>query len=191
MGSVPFGLIIGRAFGRGDIRQHGSGMTGTTNVLRTVGPKAAALVLLLDMSKTVLAVVLARVFTDSVGVEVAAALAAILGHNWPLYSGFKGGRGTAPGWGGLLVLSPVAGLVASLIGLLTVAVSRYVSLGSLLGATSGALTLVVLSLIDAGPLAYIWYGSVGSAIIVARHKDNIARLIRGEERKLGHRAESV
>ena len=191
VGSIPFGLIVGRVFGQVDVRRHGSGMTGTTNVLRTVGVRAAALVLLLDMGKTVLAVLLARVFTDSVGVEVVAALSAILGHNWPLYSGFRGGRGTAAGWGGLLVLSPIAGLVASFIGLLTVAISRYVSLGSVLGATSGAATVGILSIIQVDPLAYIWYGSIAGAIIVARHRDNISRLLRGEERKLGHRAEGL
>ena len=191
LGSVPFGLIAGRLFSNVDVRDHGSGTTGMTNVIRTVGVPAGILVLGLDMSKTVLAVVLARIFTDSLGVEVVAAIAAILGHNWPLYSGFKGGRGTAPGWGGLFVLSPIAGVVASVVGLLTVAVSRYVSLGSLVGATSGAATLVVLSLLDVDPLAYVWYGPIGATIIVVRHRDNIQRLLRGEERKLGHRAEGL
>ena len=178
LGSCPFGLIAGRLFGDVDVRDRGSGMTGMTNVIRTVGVPAGILVLGLDMSKTVLAVVLARVLTDSLGAEVVAAIAAILGHNWPLYSGFRGGRGTAPGWGGLLVLSPIAGIVASVVGLLTVAISRYVSLGSLVGATSGAATLVALSLLDVDPLAYVppayvWYGPIGAAIIVVRHKDNI------------------
>lgn len=191
LGSVPFGLIAGRLFSNVDVRDHGSGTTGMTNVIRTVGVPAGILVLGLDMSKTVLAVVLARIFTDSLGVEVVAAIAAILGHNWPLYSGFKGGRGTAPGWGGLFVLSPIAGVVASVVGLLTVAVSRYVSLGSLVGATSGAATLVVLSLLDVDLLAYVWYGPIGVTIIIVRHKDNIQRLLRGEERKLGHRAEGL
>ena len=188
LGSIPFGLIAGRMFARVDVREHGSRVTGATNVLRTVGVRAAAAVLVLDMGKTILAVLLARTFTTSVGVETAAALAAILGHNWPLYLGFRGGRGTAPGWGGLLVLSPIAGLVASAVGLLSVAVSRYVSLGSMLGATSGAATLIVLSVTDVETLPYVWYGSIGASIIVVRHKENIRRLLKGEERKLGESA---
>lgn len=189
LGSVPFGLIAGRLFGNVDIRDHGSGVTGMTNVIRTVGIWAGVLVLSLDMGKTVLAVVLTRLFTDSLSIEVVAAIAAIIGHNWPLYSNFKGGRGTAPGWAGLIILSPIAGIVASFVGLVTIALSRYVSLGSIVGATSGAITLIVLSLLDVDPLAYIWYGPIGATIIVVRHKKNIERLLSGKERKLGHRVE--
>ncbi|MDP7578763.1 MAG: glycerol-3-phosphate 1-O-acyltransferase PlsY [SAR202 cluster bacterium] len=191
LGSVPFGLIAGRIFGDIDVREHGSGMTGMTNVIRTVGIWAGMLVLSLDMGKTILAVVLTRLFTDSLGIDVVAAITAIMGHNWPLYSNFKGGRGTAPGWAGLIVLSPIAGIVASFVGLITIAVSRYVSLGSIVGATSGAITLIVLSLLDLHPLAYVWYGPIGATIIVVRHKENIQRLMSGKERKLGHRAEGL
>ena len=162
-----------------------------TNVIRTVGIWAGILVLSLDMGKTVLAVVLARYFTDSLNLEVVAAITAIMGHNWPLYSKFKGGRGVAPGWAGLIILSPIAGIVASLVGLLTIAISRYVSLGSIVGTTSGAITLIVLSLLDVDPLAYIWYGPIGATIIVVRHKENIQRLLTGKERKLGHRSEGL
>lgn len=191
LGSVPFGLIAGRLFSNIDVREHGSGMTGMTNVIRTVGIWAGILVLSLDMGKTVLAVVLARYFTDSLNIEVVAAITAIMGHNWPLYSKFKGGRGVAPGWAGLIILSPIAGIVASLVGLLTIAISRYVSLGSIVGTTSGAITLIVLSLLDVDPLAYIWYGPIGATIIVVRHKENIQRLLTGKERKLGHRSEGL
>ena len=191
LGSVPFGLIAGRLFSNIDVREHGSGMTGMTNVIRTVGIWAGILVLSLDMGKTVLAVVLARYFTDSLNIEVVAAITAIMGHNWPLYSKFKGGRGVAPGWAGLIILSPIAGIVASLVGLITIAISRYVSLGSIVGTTSGAITLIVLSLFDVDPLAYIWYGPIGATIIVVRHKENIQRLLTGKERKLGHRSEGL
>ena len=115
LGSIPFGLIIGWVVKRVDVRDYGSGKTGMTNVLRTVGVKAAALSLVLDMAKSVAAVALTRLFFDVPMAEVAAALAALIGHNWPAYAGFRGGRGTAPGLGGLFILSPWSGLVAALV----------------------------------------------------------------------------
>ena len=110
LGSVPFGLIAGRLVANVDVRDYGSGKIGMTNVLRTSGKTAAAVVLLLDMGKGVLAVFIARLFFDSYGAEAAAALAVLFGHNWPVFIKFRGGRGTASGWGGLLILSPIAGL---------------------------------------------------------------------------------
>jgi glycerol-3-phosphate acyltransferase PlsY len=145
----------------------------------------------LDAAKSVLAVLLARLFSDAPGVEVAAAVAAIAGHNWPVFVGFKGGRGTATGVGGLLILSPVSGLIALGVGLPTIALWRYVSLGSLLGGASGVITLTSLSLVGAEPMAYIWYGAIGLTMVVTRHKDNIERLVRRQEHKLGRPAERV
>ncbi len=188
LGSVPFGLIAGRVFGGVDVREHGSGNTGMTNVLRTVGVRVAALVLALDMGKAVAAVALARAFGDSPGVEAATAVAVVVGHNWPVFVGFKGGRGAAAGWGGLIMLSPISGLVATAIGLPIIAAWRYVSLASVLAASSGATTLVVLSIIGVEPLPYAWYGAIVAPLIVVRHKGNIKRLLRGEERKLGQPA---
>ena len=185
IGSLPFGVIAGRVFKRVDVRDYGSGKTGMTNVLRTVGLPAAILVLLLDMGKTILAVVLARVFSDSHGVEAAAAVASLVGHCWPVFIGFRGGRGTAPAWGGLLILSPLSGLLATVIGPPVAGFTRYVSLGSVLGATFGPATLVVLSATGHAPSEYFWFGIIAGPLVVVRHKDNIRRLLRGEERKLG------
>ena len=190
LGSLPFGVIAGWVTKRIDIRDVGSGKTGMTNVLRAVGAPAAVLVLLLDMGKAVVAVVLARVFADSHGVEAAAALAALFGHNWPVFIGFRGGRGTAPGWGGLLILSPVSGLVATGIAIPTLVTTRYVSAGSILAGTAGSVTLIVLSSTGHEPTAYMWFGIVGGPLIVARHKDNIWRILRGEERKIGQSVET-
>jgi len=190
LGSLPFGLIFGWAFKRVDVRDFGSGKTGMSNVLRTVGVPAAFLVLLLDMGKGVLVVVVARNFSDSSSVEAVTALAALVGHNWSLFIGFRGGRGTAPGWGSLLILSPVAGLVATSVGLGLVALTRYVSLGSVVASTVGSVTLIVLSSAGHAPSGHIWFGVIGGTLIVARHKDNIQRLIRGEERKLGRVVEA-
>ncbi len=188
LGSVPVGLIAGLAFKRVDIRDFGSGRTGMTNVLRTVGVPAAAVVLVLDMGKGAAAILVARLLGDSHGPEVAAALAAMVGHNWPISIGFKGGRGTAPGWGGLCVLSPLAGLIATAVAFPVVGATRYVSLGSIVGAVSGVSALIVIAATGHAPSEYIWFGAIAGTLVIVQHKDNIQRLLKGEERKLGRSA---
>ncbi len=190
LGSIPFGLILGWLVKRVDVRDYGSGKTGMTNVLRTVGVKSAALALLLDMGKSILAVALTRIFFDAPAAEVAAALAALIGHNWPAYAGFRGGRGTAPGLGGLFILSPWAGLVAAIAGVATIASTRWVSLGSILGTLFGVITLAILIVLDLAPAEYIWYSIFGGSIVIGRHWDNIQRLVKGEERKIGESVDS-
>ena len=200
IGSIPFGLIAGKLVAKIDIRDYGSGKMGMTNVLRTSGLTAAIIVLLLDMGKGVVAVLIARLLFDVPGIEVAAALAVLFGHNWPVFIGFRGGRGTAPGWGGLLILSPFAGIVATVVGLSLVGATRYVSLGSITAAALGSIVLIILGLtgprlgdiplISDVPLDYTWYGVIGGTLIVVRHKDNIERLLKGTERKIGQRAET-
>ena len=189
LGSVPFGVMAGWLVNRVDVRDYGSGSTGMTNVLRAVGRPAAIIVLLLDMGKAVLAVVLAAAVSDEHGVEVAAALACLLGHNWPVFIGFRGGKGTASGWGGLLILSPLSGLVATVVGISAMALSRYVSLGSVTAASAGSISLIVIASVGEAPLVYIWYGAIGTPLIVARHRDNIKRMLSGKERKLGQAVE--
>jgi len=190
LGAIPFGLILGWLVKRVDVRDYGSGKTGMTNVLRTVGVKSAALALLLDMGKSILAVALTRIFFDVPAAEVAAALAALIGHNWPAYAGFRGGRGTAPGLGGLIILSPWAGLVAAIAGVATIASTRWVSLGSILGTLFGVITLAILIVLDLASAEYIWYSIFGGSIVIGRHWDNIQRLVKGEERKIGESVDS-
>lgn len=189
LGSIPFGLISGWLTKRVDIREHGSGNIGMTNVMRTIGVPAAILVLLLDMGKAVLAVVLARVFTDSFGVETVAAIAALLGHNWPVFVGFRGGRGTATGWGSLFILLPVSGLAATVIGVPVIAFTRYMSLGSVTATIAGVSVMIGLSASGYAPWEYIWFGVIGGIVVVARHRDNLQRLLKGEERKIGQPVE--
>ena len=191
IGSLPFGLIAGWLLKRMDIREFGSGKTGMTNVMRTVGAPAAALVLILDMGKAVLTVVIARLISDSHGVEVAGALAALFGHNWPVFVGFRGGRGTAPGWGGLLILSPLSGAIATAIGLLLVGTTRYMSLGSVMASISGGIAIIVLAATGHAPVVYVWYTAIGSSTVVILHKDNIHSLLKGEERKIGQSADTA
>lgn len=190
LGSVPFGLIAGRIFGGVDIREHGSGNTGMTNVLRTINPPVAILVLGLDMSKAASVVLLAKSTGGAPMVETLAAVAAVVGHNWSVFVRFSGGKGTAPGWGGLLALSPIAGIVATVVGIVTVALTRYVSLGSLLAATVGSAALAALALAGIEPLSYALYGTA-APIILFKHRDNIKRIVKGEERKFGQRADTV
>ena len=190
VGSIPFGLLAGKLVAKIDIRDYGSGKIGMTNVLRTAGVTAAAVVLLLDMGKAVAVVVAAKLIFGSYGVEAASALAAIFGHNWPVFIGFRGGRGTATGWGGLLILSPIAGLIATVIGIGLVGLTRYVSLGSITAASLGSAVLIILAVFyDPVPLVYSWYGIIGGTLIVVRHRDNIQRLLNGTERKIGHKAD--
>lgn len=199
LGALPFGLILGKLFRGVDVREYGSGKTGMTNVLRTAGVPAALTALALDMGKAVLAVLLSRIFFDSPGADASAAIAALVGHNWPVFVGFRGGRGTAPGWGALIILSPLSGLVATIVGLSAVAISRYVSLGSILGTLSGIITLIALAVLGivvrADPAAfwfayaeYIWFAVIGAALVIGLHKDNIQRLVNGTERKIGQSA---
>ena len=185
LGSLPFGVIFGRLFGGVDVREHGSGSTGMTNVLRTAGKPAAAVVLLLDMLKGAAAIVAAKLIAGMPGAEVAAGLGAISGHMWPVFAGFRGGKGVSPGWGGLFPLEPISGIVAGLIGVTVIAVSRYASLGSLVGAVSGSAILAGMALLGGTHDVYALYGIAGSVLVVAKHRDNIARLSRGEERRFG------
>jgi glycerol-3-phosphate acyltransferase PlsY len=190
IGSIPFGLLAGKLVAKVDIREYGSGKIGMTNVLRTAGITTAAVVLLLDMGKAVAAVVIARLLFDSGGAEAAAALTVIFGHNWPVFIGFRGGRGTASGWGGLLILSPIAGVIATVVGVVLVGLTRYVSLGSIAATALGSAVLIVLAVFyDPVPLVYSWYGIIGGTLIVVRHRDNIQRLLNGTERKIGRKAD--
>ncbi len=189
LGSIPFGLIAGKLYRHIDVRDFGSGSTGMTNVVRTVGVPVGALVLLLDMGKGVGAVALARYVLEAPeAAQAAAALSAIAGHNWPVFIGFRGGRGTATGWGALLMLWPVAWLVATIVGLLLIAITRYVSLGSVTATLVGCAVLAVACLAGAAPMGLLWFAAIGCAFVVGRHRGNIERLLKGEERKLGQSA---
>ena len=192
LGAIPFGYIAGKLFGGVDVREHGSGSIGMTNVMRTVSRPVAILVLALDMGKGVGAVVLAMVMADAPLVQTLTGIAVIVGHSWSVFIGFTGGKGTATGWGALFALSPIAGIVASVIGVGLVALTRYVSLGSMVAATLGSLTLAIIALVsDSVPLEYALYGAVGAPIILFKHRDNIQRLINGDERKLGQKVDTV
>ncbi|MCX6022378.1 MAG: glycerol-3-phosphate 1-O-acyltransferase PlsY [Chloroflexi bacterium] len=184
-GAVPTGLLVGLLFLGVDPRQHGSGKTGATNILRVGGMKASAAVYVLDFLKGLLPVLLARQIAGPGAAEIVAALAALVGHNWSVFVGFTGGRGIATGTGALWGVSLWGGLAAVIVGFATVAVSRYVSLGSLLGTLAGAVVMTYLALTGARPAYFLIYAAAAPALIFFAHRDNIQRLASGTERRLG------
>ena len=179
-GSVPSGLWLVRALHGIDIREYGSKNIGTTNVFRTVGPTSAVLVLISDMLKGIIAVTLVNYFFHNLELDVVTALGALLGHNYSLFLGFKGGKGAATGLGLLVFLMPKVAGAVFLVWLAIVFTTRYVSLGSMVAA--------VLTPIGAWyfnyPCAYIILGAIAGFFVVLRHKDNIGRLLSGTESKI-------
>lgn len=185
LGSIPFGYLIVRLKGGGDVRETGSGGTGATNVTRRAGRGAGLLTLALDALKGAAAVVLARYFlTEDFGVGwwvAAAALAAVGGHVFPVWLGFRGGKGVATGLGVFLSLAPLAVLCALPVFVLVVWATRYVSLGSV---TAAALLPLFVWLLGGqrGPL--LAASLAGAALIIFMHRANLGRLLRGTENKL-------
>lgn len=188
VGAIPWGYILLRWRRGVDVRQHGSGRTGMSNVLRTGGGKVAAAVLALDLSKGALAVLLARLVIGGAGAEVAAGLLALVGHNWSVFLGFQGGRGVATGLGALAVMAPIPAAIGALAFILVTLFSRYVSLGSLSGVLAACASLAVLSLLGRYLGAYVVYAGLAGIIITWQHRDNIRRLLQGTERRLGQPA---
>jgi glycerol-3-phosphate acyltransferase PlsY len=183
LGSIPTGLLIARWQKGVDIRQHGSGNIGMTNVLRAVGKGAAALTLLGDLAKGLFSVLLARAWGASPWAVGLVALAAIVGHLYPLFAGFHGGKGVATTLGAFLPLLPGPLLVAFVVWAVGVAVRRQVSVGSL----AAAATLPVAALCWGFPPAYVVPALVAAALIWYRHRDNLQRLLAGTEPTLGQR----
>ncbi len=181
MGAVPIGYIVGRAFGVSDIRRHGSGNIGATNVLRTAGRLPAALTLLGDILKGYLAVALgAWLVPDSTFIAVVALLV-VVGNCWSVFLGFRGGKGVATGLGAMLRLVPLAVVPALVVWLAVALTFRYVSLASLTAAAGVPLAALLF-----GYRGELVLGAAAvSAIIVVRHRDNIARLAAGTERRVG------
>jgi len=203
LGSIPFGLIISKRFAKTDVREVGSGKIGMTNVLRVAGKKAAATSLILDILKGLLAVILAglifkdtkdtvaAVLTLNESAQILAGFAAIAGHSWSIFLKFKGGRGVATFMGGLAALYWPAALLGGIcifgIGIRT----KYMSLGSLIGAVTAFIMLMSFYVCKVElfqpypPFEYVLYAMTGAFFIWFMHRDNILRLFNGTERKIG------
>ena len=184
-GSVPVGVLVARAAGGVDPRTIGSGRTGGTNALRALGRKWAAFVVIGDLAKGALPVVIARVVTggDSV-VEALCAACAVAGAIWSVFAGFRSGRGVGTGVGTMLVIQPLAVVLAAPVFVGVILLTRYVSLGSLLGSAAMLPAMLLFLLVAPGtPLSYVLYVAVGAGFIWLAHSDNIDRLLHGTERK--------
>jgi len=188
LGSIPFGYLLVRLSAGGDVRETGSGGTGATNVTRRAGKGAGLLTLLLDALKGAAAVLVARALLGAGGPAdwwvCAAGAAAVLGHVFPVWLRFRGGKGVATGLGVFLVLAPLATLCALLVFVLVVWLWRYVSLGSIAAAVVLPLAVWMLSKLGVSDRAappLLATAAAGAALIVYMHRANIARLRRGEE----------
>lgn len=180
IGAIPFGVIIGRIF-KVDIMSRGSKNIGATNVIRTVGVVPGILVLVLDLLKGTLATYLAVYYLNDPLLIITAGLAAILGHMFPVYLKFKGGKGAAVGLGVLLAIAPVIFLYAALWTVVIVAIFRYVSLASI----TGPIVIAVLMYYWNVPLPYLIVCLIVAVLMVFKHIPNIKRLINGTENKFG------
>ncbi len=179
-GSLNFAIIYSKLKGD-DIRNHGSGNAGATNVLRTYGKGAAAIVFVLDILKGVIAVMITRIFFDDMLYDCASALGAVLGHNFPIYYGFKGGKGVATSLAVLLVLHYPTALIALVTFLIVVVTTKYVSLSSILAALAAVLGAFIFFKADVFSIFCLILG----ILCIYRHRSNIKRLIDGTENKLG------
>ena len=188
IGSVNFSVIISKKMAGFDLRERGSKNAGTTNMLRTVGKKAALIVLICDILKGVIAILIARLMTSGVnqaiGVQVAA-VAVVLGHTFPIFFGFKGGKGVATSIGILLMINWQIGLICIVYGVLILTLTRMVSLGSITAALLfPVLTIFISEHYIAQGAGYTVFGIIMAIIILFNHRANIKRLNEGTENRI-------
>jgi acyl phosphate:glycerol-3-phosphate acyltransferase len=182
LGSIPFGFLVGK-IGRIDITKAGSGNIGATNVMRTMGVTPGALVLILDTLKGAAPVWLAHSYSGDPLIVVLCGLAAIIGHTFPIFLGFKGGKGVATGGGVLLGLAPEMFVFGIVLFLVAVGLTRFVSVGSILA----AVTVFIAFLVLGKPLPYTVLVGLAALLIVVRHLGNIKRLMAGTECRVGEK----
>ncbi|MGP4078332.1 glycerol-3-phosphate 1-O-acyltransferase PlsY [Pseudalkalibacillus sp. R45] len=186
IGSISFSYLIAKKIKKIDIRTQGSGNAGATNTLRLLGWGPAITVLLLDASKGIVAVLLSYLVGVEGWIAFIAGLFAIIGHNWPIYYGFKGGKGVATTIGVFAILVFVPALISGIVAILTIAITRYVSLGSLIFMF---LTPVLTLIFGDYDTNYIILATIIGLLSLWRHRQNIQRLVKGTESKLGQKKE--
>ena len=184
VGSIPFSFLVARLWGVRDVRTVGSGNVGATNVMRAAGRLPGLIAFALDAGKGALAVAVAQRFDGSGVMAALAAAGVVIGHVFPVWLGFRGGKGVATGAGAFAPVLPLASLLAVATFALVLALTRYVSAGSI----AGTLALSALLFVLGAPPPVARVGALLALLIVAKHKDNIARLARGGERRFSTRA---
>lgn len=186
-GSISFSYVFGKKIKKVDIREHGSGNAGATNTLRVLGIGPAIAVLLLDALKGIVAVLLALYLVGDGLAPAAAGLAAIIGHNWPVFLRFKGGKGVATTIGVLATLVFWPALYAGIIAIISIVITRFVSLGSLLFLLLTTLLMIVFHDYFVYPIEYTYLLMIVTILSCWRHRTNISRLIKGNENKIGQK----
>lgn len=181
LGSISFSYLLAKRVKGMDIRKHGSGNAGATNTLRVMGKGPAVLVLLLDIGKGILAVAIAHMLTNDPMWWMISGLLAIIGHNWPIFFGFRGGKGIATTIGVTLALMWKVALVSIAIAILFIIITRFVSLGSLLYTVSLPIGVYFFS---EYPVSFLWLSLLMMVVSIVQHRSNINNLIQGKERKI-------
>lgn len=183
LGSVSFGMIVSKLAGGPNLREVGSKNTGATNALRVMGVKLGLLVFVLDILKALIACIIGRVWMGLNGAMVAG-LAVVIGHNWPCFFQFKGGKGVASTLAVMLMTFPVPAVICYVVAIIVIAATRYVSLGSILLSALFALLVIITHW---GSWPVILWALLIAGLLIARHHANIGRLLRGKENKLSFR----
>jgi glycerol-3-phosphate acyltransferase PlsY len=186
LGSIPFAVIVARTGGAGDLRTIGSGNPGATNVARLMGPAAGVLVALLDIGKGALSVLAARQLSSDPAAPAVAGLAAIIGHVYPVWAGFRGGKGVATAAGVFAVLSPLALVPAVIVFALVAAATRYVSAASV----AASLSLLPAEYLLERERSIVVIAVLTAVVIVVRHRENLARIRAGSEPRFAVRTQS-
>ncbi len=184
-GGIPFGLLVGRLAGIEDLRERGSGKTGFTNSLRTMGWKWAAIVVVGDITKGAAAVLIGSMVLNDPWAAALAGVAAVIGHIFPVYAGFRGGRGVATAFGAFLAVSPPAALVVVAFSIAILVIFRYASLMSVVGVFVGFVAVVGLVFAERLAAPYLVFALLTMLAVEISHVGNIRRLIAGTEPKLG------
>ena len=188
IGSIPFSLLVGRRLRGVDIREYGSGKTGFTNSLRTLGIGPSLVVFLGDLAKGAAPVLVARSLSPHASLQVVAAVCTVAGHDWPVFAKFKGGRGVTTSLGATTAMVPPVGLALLVLGAVLLYIYRYVSLTSILTTLTGAILVWLLVILGRAPRSYSVWASVAAPLIVILHRDNLERLRNGTEPKIGQGA---
>ncbi|MBI21772.1 MAG: acyl-phosphate glycerol 3-phosphate acyltransferase [Chloroflexi bacterium] len=185
IGSIPTGIILGKIWKKKDIRMHGSGSIGATNITRTLGIKAGIIVLIIDILKGAIGVGISIVISDNEWISTISGLFVITGHIIPIFAKFRGGKGVATAIGVITIIYPL-GLIGVLIGIITILFTRIVSLGSIVGSIS-CVVIMLISFIFIKNGSSIWdfiFFIIAGIIILISHHENILRLINGKENKI-------